>query len=107
MPTAVTQHVSHIAQANDMFRRLGYNISVTQGVHALPEVMKLLLEVSKFRDFTEDNDPYGEHDFGSLYWHGSKVFWKIDYYNQTLSGWCDPLSKECRRMMTVMLASEY
>lgn len=53
------------------------------------------------------NDPHGEHDFGSLTVAGKKVFWKIDYYQRDLSGWCDPLSPECRRVLTVMLAEEY
>ncbi len=103
----VDRHVANIATANDVFRRIGFNTTLTQGVHSLPDVCGLLNEVSRFNTFTEDNDPYGEHDFGSLNWHGEKIFWKIDYYNPTLSGWCDPLSKGCRRIMTVMLASEY
>ena len=36
-----------------------------------------------------------------------KIFWKIDYYDPELKGWCDPLAPQCRRVMTVMLASEY
>jgi len=35
------------------------------------------------------------------------VFWKIDYYNETLDEWEDPLLGSCRRIMTVMLAEEY
>ena len=26
--------------------------------------------------FTPDNDPYGEHDFGSFEYAGKKIFWK-------------------------------
>ncbi len=67
----------------------------------------LLKAIETFRDFDEDNDPYGEHDFGSLIWHGTKVFWKIDYYDPDLKYGCDPLAVECRRVMTVMLAEGY
>ncbi|WP_257187520.1 MULTISPECIES: DUF3768 domain-containing protein [Bradyrhizobium] len=28
---------------------------------------------------TEENDPHGEHGFGSFDLVGQKVFWKIDY----------------------------
>jgi hypothetical protein len=43
----------------------------------------------------------------SFFWHGQKVFWKIDYYDQALQWWCDPLSPYCRAILTVMLACEY
>jgi len=42
-----------------------------------------------------------------LVWHGDKVFWKMDYYNQALDEWEDPLSRDCKRVLTVMLAEEY
>lgn len=51
--------------------------------------------VQEFDRFTEDNDPYGEHDFGSLEWHGEKVFWNIDYYDHALVHGKDPLSLNC------------
>ena len=57
--------------------------------------------------FVESNDPYGEHDFGSLNWEGHKIFWKIDYYDPAFKGWCSPLQPECERVLTVMLAEEY
>ncbi len=40
-------------------------------------------------------------------WYEEKTYWKIDYYDQQLQYWCDPLSEKCRRVLTVMLASEY
>ena len=36
--------------------------------------------VRVFDEFTEDNDPWKEHDFGSVKFKGGKYFWKIDYY---------------------------
>jgi hypothetical protein len=44
---------------------------------------------------------------GKLEWHSEKVFWKIDYYNDQLTCFEDPLSPTCKRVMTVMLAEEY
>jgi hypothetical protein len=96
-----------IAMLNDKFRNSGQGITVTQGVQVLDDLLGLIDEIRRFNDFNEDNDPYGEHDFGTVYWLGEKVFWKVDYYNESLTYGEDPLSPKCRRVMTVMLASEY
>lgn len=102
-----TKLLSKEAKFNDRFRELGFGITLTQGVHALPKLDGLLHAVRNYDKFDDNNDPHGEHDFGSLYWYGKKIFWKIDYYNPTFSGWCDPLSENCKRVLTVMLAEEY
>ena len=99
--------VLDVASANDAFRRSGFGVTRTVGVQDLPDVEGLMAAVRDYNWFTEGTDPHGEHDFGSLDWHGSKVFWKIDYYNQELRAWEDPTSKKCQRVMTVMLAEEY
>src|SRR5215469_16559579 len=96
-----------IAMLNDQFRRSGQGITVTQGVQVLGDLIGLINEIRRFDDFTEDNDPYEEHDFGTVYWFGEKVFWKVDYYDETLTYGEDPLSPKCRRVLTIMLASEY
>jgi hypothetical protein len=100
-------HAAQIAQTNDAFRRSTQEVMVTQGVQALPNVLGLVHAVRAFDTFTPNNDPHGEHDFGPIVWHKSKTYWKIDYYDQALEYWCDPLSPDCRRILTVMLASEY
>jgi hypothetical protein len=102
-----TKLLSKEARFNDRFRELGFGITLTQGVHALKNIEGLLHAVRNYDKFDEKNDPYGEHDFGSLNWYGKKIFWKIDYYNPAFSGWCDPLSENCKRVLTVMLAEEY
>jgi len=96
-----------ISMINDKFRKSGFGITLTCGVQSVEDLPGLLQAIRDYDDFTEDNDPYGEHDFGKLVWHGDKIFWKMDYYNQTFDGWEDPFSKECRRVITVMLANEY
>lgn len=98
---------SEIAHKNDVFRKLGFGITVTNDVAALPDLTGLMQAIRDYCDFTEDNDPYHEHDFGRLDWSGVKIFWKIDYYNGTLDAWEDPLLDKCKRIMTVMLAEEY
>jgi len=102
-----TENCDQIAKLNDAFRRSGFVVVVTPGVQAIEDLSGLINEVRRFDEFTEDNDPYGEHDFGTVYWFGEKVFWKIDYYDQALEYGEDPLSLDCRRVLTVMLASEY
>ena len=107
MATATALHSGQIAFYNDVFRRSGRGMVLTQGIRELNNLGKLLEAVKSFHTFTPSNDPYGEHDFGSLIWEGQKVFWKIDYYDQNLEYWGDPLGRECRRVITVMLADEY
>ncbi len=62
-----------------------------------------------FDEFTPDNDPYGEHDFGSVSVRGTKLFWKIDYYDLSLNfGSKDPADPaQTTRVLTIMLAEEY
>ena len=104
-----------IAKLNDLFRkdpcRYG-KIYTTDGVaaHGPEFVLRALAATAAFANFTEDNDPHGEHDFGSFELDGEKLFWKIDYYDQDdpdLSA-DDPSSPATtERVLTVMLADEY
>jgi hypothetical protein len=65
--------------------------------------------VRGFDVFTTENDPYGEHDFGSVTIDGTKLFWKIDYYDLSLQyGSNDPSDPaQTARVLTIMLAEEY
>src|SRR5680860_206231 len=96
-----------IASLNDEYRKARQGFMVTRGVSALPNIAKVLSMVQDFNEFGLDNDPYSEHDFGSFEVFGEKLFWKIDYYDSALELWADPLSNECHRVLTVMLAEEY
>ena len=96
-----------IANLNDEYRKARQGFMLTRGVSALPDIAKVLSTVQDFNEFSEDNDPYGEHDFGSFEVFGEKLFWKIDYYDSALESWANPLSSECCRVLTVMLADEY
>lgn len=109
---------ARIRDLNDTFR-CGDGLSpvfftsfvVTQGVAAQGDafVDAAMAAVVAFDDFTEDNDPYGEHDFGAFELEGQKLFWKIDYYDADLRfGSEDPGDPDkTRRVLTILLAEEY
>ncbi len=103
------ERAAQIAALNDAFRQAGptHNWLMTQGAAALPDRLGLIRAVITFDNFTEDNDPYHEHDFCNFTWASEKVYGKIDYYDQALQYGLDPLDPECRRVMTILLASEY
>jgi hypothetical protein len=104
---------SPIARLNDDLRRtfIGGKTMMTAGINALPDdaKAKVLSAVRSFSDFTEDNDPHGEHDFGSFEVEGEKCFWKIDYYDKTMEFGSDAPADPAvtTRVLTIMLASEY
>ena len=105
-----------IAALNDAMRRAGPFAGTgqwmtTQGVaiKGCAFAQTALRRVMAFDDFTADNDPYGEHDFGSFEINGLRLFWKIDCYDLALEyGSPDPADPTVtRRVLTIMLASEY
>lgn len=117
------QHTKTIRDHNDLFRAahmagqhtdIPGRIVITRGIAYLEEAQQqaIFAKVRDFDSFTEDNDPYGEHDFGSITHAGNKVFWKIDYYAAGFphieEGSEDPANpqKTCR-VLTIMLAEEY
>ena len=80
--------------------------------------------IETYNAFTPGNDPHGERDFGAIHqgrdgrWTClspieddpvESVFWKIDAYDRALRfGSPDPAdSAVTRRVLTIMLASEY
>jgi hypothetical protein len=104
---------SQIAALNDAFRTSfkGGLVVLTSGIQALPNEVQaeILLAVRAFDDFSPANDPYGEHDFGSLTVQGHRVFWKIDYYDLEMQFHSDNAADPSvtNRVLTVMLAGEY
>jgi len=102
-----------IRELNDAFRMTfsGGLVVMTPGVHELPDCVKAhaLVKIATFNQFTKDNDPHGEHDFGSFELVGRKFFWKIDLYDRELKyGSENPSDPEkTTRVLTVMLAEEY
>lgn len=127
MSGAVLTRTERIARLNDLARRamgIAGVVVVTEGIRALPEADQSRLRelVETFDAFTPDNDPYGERDFGAIYqgvdgvWSTLRpvdvamtVFWKIDAYDRALRfGSENPADPAVtRRVLTIMLASEY
>jgi hypothetical protein len=105
--------MNEIALLNDTLRRTfsGGKVTMTAGVDALPDMVKAaaLQKVAAFEEFTEDNDPNGEHDFGSFELVGRRFFWKIDYYDERCEfGSDDPANPaKTTRVLTLMLAEDY
>ena len=105
---------SRIRDLNDRFRRLRQGqgrLFVTAGVNARGPafVAEAICAVRSFEAFSADNDPHGEHDFGAVTVQGIRLFWKLDYFDPSLSlGSEDPAdeAKTCR-VLTIMLAEEY
>ena len=102
-----------IAALNDRARQTftGCRVAITQGIQALGDdaLRAILREVQLFNEFTPDNDPYGEHDFGSFTYADHQVFWKIDYFDVDLRMHSpDPADPTVTvRVLTVMLEEEY
>ena len=102
-----------IRELNDRFRTTmtGGRVMLTAGVDALPSDVKAMVirRVATFSEFTPDNDPHHERDFGSFDHAGQAIFWKIDYYDPTLTyGSEDPSDpRQTVRVLTIMLAAEY
>jgi len=111
-----------IAEHNDRFRsKIGIlpiednlikgKYLITQGIDCLPmeEQISIINQVREFKDFNQNNDPYGEHDFGKFSDNLHDVMWKIDYYDTDYKfGSADPSDPaQTRRVLTVMLACEY
>lgn len=102
-----------IRNLNDKLRKtgLGGRIMITQGIQdLLPDTLaKIIPTIRQFDDFSENNDPYEEHDCAAIEVDGERIFWKIDYYDKALKGGSpDPTDpKVTERVMTIMLAEEY
>ena len=81
--------MSRIRELNDAFRTTfeGGRVLITAGVGALPPILacEVLQKVRTFNDFTPDNDPYGEHDFGRFELAGHAFIWKIEYYDKSMT----------------------
>lgn len=102
---------ARIAELNDAARTsfIGCRVVITSGIAAMEDLDAVYAKVRAFTDFSARNDPYGEHDFGSIEHEGQTVFWKFDYYDlDLLMHSPDPSDPAVTaRVLTVMLAEEY
>lgn len=106
-------NASAIAKLNDAFRAnpiLGTTI-LTAGIrsNSSEDIAYIMNKVRNFKDFNEDNNPYGERDFGAFDYKKQKIFWKIDYYDLNFE-FVSPDAADAsitNRVLTVMYADEY
>jgi Protein of unknown function (DUF3768) len=70
MTDTTHETATRIAALNDLLRKGGFGGTVyfTSGIRqrGAAFVIDALRAVREFSDFTPDNDPYGEHDFGAV-----------------------------------------
>ena len=98
--------MSLIASKNDELRAQlpsiprPHKLVLTEGVRGLgmAGINEVINEVKKFNNFTEGNDPYGEHDAFLVEVNGNKYICKIDCYDDNYEGF---------KVFTIMCASEY
>jgi len=109
----VDTKTERIRALNDELRQylLGGMAVITPGVAALGQqaVERIVKTIAVYDDFCHANDPHEEHDFGSFEAEGQTIFFKIDYYDKTLTYHSpdpsDPSVTE--RVITILLADEY
>ena len=127
---AAHEQTARIARLNDLARSamgVACTAVATVGFRSLPEADQSRVRelIETFDAFTQDNDPHGERDFGTIYQLGDgqwtterprvrddereRVFWKLDYYDRDLrfasEDAADPA--RTRRVLTIMLSDEY
>lgn len=104
-------NVAELARLNDEARSTfsGCRVVVTPGIAALGKDQEILALVRTFSNFSPNNDPFGEHDFGAFEFAGHTIFWKIDCYDIDMSmASPDPADPTVTvRVLTVMLGEEY
>jgi Protein of unknown function (DUF3768) len=106
---------ARIRELNDRLRKDPYSghgrVMVTASVNARGPLfaVKMLAAVAAFDAFAHGNDPYREHDFGVVDVDGTRVYFKIDYYDLELHfGSEDPSDPaKTTRVMTLMLPDDY
>jgi hypothetical protein len=84
---------------------------MTPGVAALGQeaVDRIVKTIAVYDAFCHANDPHEEHDFGSFEAEGALIFFKIDYFDKSLTYHSpDPTDPNVtERVITIMLADEY
>jgi hypothetical protein len=81
----------------------GQLVFTRNAIDTLDDKIKVLLNaIGVFNQFNEDNDPYGEHDFGKIELLGKTWFWKFDYYDKSIRSFGHDI-----HMLTIMEASDY
>ena len=124
------EQTARIARLNDLARRamgVACIAVATVGFRTLSESDQSQVRelIETYDAFTDDNDPHGERDFGSIYqlrdgsWtterprsqehECERVFWKLGYYDRNLEFASEDAANPAitRRVLTIMLSDEY
>jgi hypothetical protein len=102
-----------VRKLNDGLRKtgIGGRVLLTRGVlgFGLEFAVAARRAVAGFDEFDDDNDPYGEHNFGQVQVGGHRLMFKIDYYDLAIeAGSEDPGDPNVTtRVLTIMLSNEY
>jgi hypothetical protein len=84
---------------------------ITNGVAALgaEAVARIVKTIAVYDDFSRANDPHEEHDFGAFEADGQVIFFKIEYYDKSLTCHSPDAADQSvtERVITIMLAEEY
>jgi hypothetical protein len=107
----------NVAKLNDQLRKKGDTslgkIVCTSTITALSGqgMINVINAVKNYDDWSESNDPYGEHDYGRVEVDGVSYIWKIDYYDLSYTYGVDASERNntarCRRVLTIMRSDEY
>ena len=106
-------NINEIALQNDNFRKhlSQGTLVLTQGIRSntKEDLGAIITIVRTFDSFDENNDPYGERDFGAFDYKGKRIFWKIDYYDQEFLYLSPDVSnpRVTNKVLTIMYAEEY
>jgi hypothetical protein len=112
-PQSLESKTQRIRQLNDELRMnfVGGTIVMTSGVAALDLMLRseLRAAIRDFDAFSPENDPHGEHDFGAIEIRALSFFFKIDYYDRSLTLHSPDAANPAvtTRVLTVMLTDEY
>ena len=127
---AAREQTVRIARLNDLARRamgVACTAVATAGFRSLTDNDQSQVRefIETYDAFTEDNDPHGERDFGSIYqlrdgsWtterprsqedERERVFWKLDYYDRNMEFASEDAANPAitQRVLTIMLSHEY
>ena len=106
-------NINEIALQNDNFRKhlSQGTLVLTQGIRSITpdDIKEIITKVRTFDTFDENNDPYGERDFGAFDYNGKRIFWKIDNYDREFLYLSPDVSNPrlTNKVMTIMYAEEY
>ena len=102
---------NQIRDKNDFLRKLLPNLPPPHKVvfsewaakHHPSVIFELIRKIRDYKEFTPENDPYKEHDFGTVQVGETEFFWKIDYTDEAY----EHFKADGLRIFTIMEAGEW